>query len=103
MLAWFTFAYDRSPLSRCTTGLNCSIWFVAVIALTDDLDQAGLPEPMSPKLVNRNGTRPAGAVVNVPCTPAAPSLSTSYTYVRPGRRPRILACCRYVSTPPKSV
>jgi hypothetical protein len=45
----------------------------------DDFDQAGLPEPMSPKLVTRNGTRPAGAVRNVACTGGAPSLSTEYT------------------------
>jgi hypothetical protein len=49
------------------------------MALTDDLDHAGLPEPKSPTLVKRNGARPSGAVRNAPDTGVAPSLVTLNT------------------------
>jgi len=48
-----------------------------VTPLMEDLDQTGLPEPRSPKLVKRKDCRPIGAVRNAPCTGVAPSWVTS--------------------------
>src|ERR1700733_15851562 len=76
---WLELAYDRSPLTRCTTGLNDSIDAAVATALSDALEKAVSPHAMSPTLVKRNGTRPSGAVRNALDNWVSPSLTIWYT------------------------